>query len=306
MSKLKGQLVVEGVVSDLLVANLSNLFLSSLISLCIGENAETSFLFDDADVLLASKWTRRSSSTFWPSRSNILRVGFSAPLVRSLSCDLLVANLSNLFLSSLISLCIGENAETSFLFDDADVLLASKWTRRSSSTFWPSRSNILRVGFSAPLVRSLSCDPCGAADLSGRADTVPLLGLDSPALVFIFLLFGMAEWVDSTRDWGTSWEFVQCPKATLPCMVVLAACCSARRSSTAVSPSSLLGLAGRVACQVVAWLCQSLGSWILQLLRAMLGGCSFEPLLPQLASLLSSSQASRGSTSLRLVEMFSC
>ena len=51
MSMLKGKLVVEGVVSELLAFNLSNLFLSSLISSCIGENVGTSFLFDNADIL---------------------------------------------------------------------------------------------------------------------------------------------------------------------------------------------------------------------------------------------------------------
>ena len=113
---------------------------------------------------------------------------------------LLAANLFNIFLSSLISSCIRENVGTSFFFDDADVLLASKWTHRSSLAFWPSRSNILRVGFGAPPVCSLSCDPNGVVNLDGRPDTLPLLGLDDPALVFIFLLFGTGERVDSTRD----------------------------------------------------------------------------------------------------------
>ena len=54
--RLKGKLVDEGVASELLAANLSSLFLSSLISLCIGENASTSFFFEDADVRLASRW----------------------------------------------------------------------------------------------------------------------------------------------------------------------------------------------------------------------------------------------------------
>ena len=121
-------------------------------------------------------------------------------VVEGVVSELLAANLSNFFLSSMISSCIGENTSMSFLFYEADVLLASKWTCRSSSAFWPSRSNTLRVGFGAPSVRSLSYDPCGATDLGGRPDTVPLLGLDGPALVFVFLLFGMAEWVDSARD----------------------------------------------------------------------------------------------------------
>ena len=88
ISRLKGQLVVEGVASEPLAANLSNRFLSSLISSCTGENVGTSFFFDDADVLLASRLAHKSSSVFWPSRSNTLCVGFGPPPVRSFSCDL--------------------------------------------------------------------------------------------------------------------------------------------------------------------------------------------------------------------------
>ena len=55
ISKRKGELVVEGVASELLAASLSSLFLSSLISSCIGENASMSFFFEDADVRLASR-----------------------------------------------------------------------------------------------------------------------------------------------------------------------------------------------------------------------------------------------------------
>ena len=55
ISRLKGKLVVEGVASELLAANLSSRFLSSLISSCTGANVGMSFFFDDADVLLASK-----------------------------------------------------------------------------------------------------------------------------------------------------------------------------------------------------------------------------------------------------------
>ena len=87
ISRLKGELVVEGVVSVLLAANLFNIFLSSLISSCIRENTGMSFFFDDTDIVLASKWTHRSSSAFWPSWSNTLRVGFGAPPVHSLSYD---------------------------------------------------------------------------------------------------------------------------------------------------------------------------------------------------------------------------
>ena len=53
--RLKGKLVVEGVASEFLVANLSSHFLSSLISLCMGKNVGMSFFFDNADVLLASR-----------------------------------------------------------------------------------------------------------------------------------------------------------------------------------------------------------------------------------------------------------
>ena len=52
---LKGEVVVEGEVSELLVANLSSCFLSSLISSCTGDNVGTSFFFDDVDILLASR-----------------------------------------------------------------------------------------------------------------------------------------------------------------------------------------------------------------------------------------------------------
>ena len=55
ISRLKGELVVEGVASELLAASLSNRFRSSLISSCMGENMGTSFFFDDADVRLASR-----------------------------------------------------------------------------------------------------------------------------------------------------------------------------------------------------------------------------------------------------------
>ena len=55
ISRLKGELVVEVVAFELLVANLSSRFLSSLISSCMRENVGTSFFFDDANVLLASK-----------------------------------------------------------------------------------------------------------------------------------------------------------------------------------------------------------------------------------------------------------
>ena len=54
ISRLKGELVVEGVASKLLAASLSSRFQSSLISSCMGENVDTSFFFDYANVLLAS------------------------------------------------------------------------------------------------------------------------------------------------------------------------------------------------------------------------------------------------------------
>ena len=88
--------------------------------------------------------------------------------------ELLAASLSSFFLSSLISSCTGENAGTSFVFKDADVRLASRWTRRSYSAFSPSQSNTLRDGFGAPLACSFSYDPCSAMGLSGRLDTIPL------------------------------------------------------------------------------------------------------------------------------------
>ena len=55
ISRLKGELVVEGTASKLLAANLSSRFLSSFLSLCTGENVGMSFFSDDADVLLASR-----------------------------------------------------------------------------------------------------------------------------------------------------------------------------------------------------------------------------------------------------------
>ena len=55
ISRLKGELVVEGAASELLAASLSNHFLSSLILSCTRENVGASFFFDDADFLLASR-----------------------------------------------------------------------------------------------------------------------------------------------------------------------------------------------------------------------------------------------------------
>ena len=55
ISKLQGELVVEGVASELLAASLSNSFWSLLISSCMGENVGTSFFFDDTNVCLASR-----------------------------------------------------------------------------------------------------------------------------------------------------------------------------------------------------------------------------------------------------------
>ena len=55
ISRLKGELIVEGVASELLAANLSSRLLSSLISSCTVENVGMSFFFDDADILLASR-----------------------------------------------------------------------------------------------------------------------------------------------------------------------------------------------------------------------------------------------------------
>ena len=55
ISRLKGELVVEGMASELLAASLSSHFRSSLISSCMGENVGMSFFFDDADICLASK-----------------------------------------------------------------------------------------------------------------------------------------------------------------------------------------------------------------------------------------------------------
>ena len=94
--------------------------------------------------------------------------------MESVVSELLATNLSNLFLSSLISSCIGENVGTSFFFDDADVLLASKWACKSSTVLWPSQSNTLHINFGAPPVRSFSCDPCGVVDLGGRLGTILL------------------------------------------------------------------------------------------------------------------------------------
>ena len=88
ISRLTGELVMEGVASELLAGSFSSCFRSSLISSCMGKNAGASFFLDNADVLLASKWIRKSSSTFCLSRSKTLRVGFYPPPVRSFSCDL--------------------------------------------------------------------------------------------------------------------------------------------------------------------------------------------------------------------------
>ena len=53
ISRLKSELVVEGVASELLAASFSSLFLSSLISSCMGENVGMLFFFDNFDVHLA-------------------------------------------------------------------------------------------------------------------------------------------------------------------------------------------------------------------------------------------------------------
>ena len=55
ISRLKGELVVEGAASKLLAASLSNHFRSSLISSCMGENVGTSFFFDDNNIRLVSR-----------------------------------------------------------------------------------------------------------------------------------------------------------------------------------------------------------------------------------------------------------
>ena len=55
ISRLKSELVVEGVASSLLAASLSNRFRSLLISSCVGENVGMLLLFDDTDVRLASR-----------------------------------------------------------------------------------------------------------------------------------------------------------------------------------------------------------------------------------------------------------
>ena len=87
ISRLKGELVVEGVASELLAASLSSRFRSSLISSCMRENMGMSFFLDDADVFLASKWIRKSSSAFCPSQSKTLHADFCRPPVCSFSCD---------------------------------------------------------------------------------------------------------------------------------------------------------------------------------------------------------------------------
>ena len=87
ISRLKDELVVEGVTSKLLAVSLLSLFLSSLISSCTRENAGRSFFFEDADVRLESRWARKSSSVFRLSWSNTLRDDFSVSLVCSFCCD---------------------------------------------------------------------------------------------------------------------------------------------------------------------------------------------------------------------------
>ena len=86
-SRLKGELVVEGATFELLATNLSSHFLSPLISSCMGENMGTSFFLDDVDIVLASRWIRKSSSVFCPSWSKKLCAHFWPPLVRSFFCD---------------------------------------------------------------------------------------------------------------------------------------------------------------------------------------------------------------------------
>ena len=92
----------------------------------------------------------------------------------SVASELLATNLSSLFLSSLISSCIGENVGTSFFFDDADVLLASILAHKFSSVFWLIRSNTLCNDFCVLVVRTFFYNLCGATNLGGRFDTIPL------------------------------------------------------------------------------------------------------------------------------------
>ena len=88
--------------------------------------------------------------------------------------ELLAASLSSRFWSSLISSCMGENTGMLFFLDDVDVLLASRWIRKSSSAFRSSRSKTLCTNFFPPPVHSFYCDLGGAANLGERPDTASL------------------------------------------------------------------------------------------------------------------------------------
>ena len=77
ISRLKDELVVDGVVFELLAASFSSHFQSSFISSSIGEKVGTPFFWDDVDVLLASRWMPKSSSAFWPSWSKHCVLAFT-------------------------------------------------------------------------------------------------------------------------------------------------------------------------------------------------------------------------------------
>ena len=89
ISVLKGEVVVDGAASVFLAASFSSLSLRSLISSFMGEKANrASLLLEVAELCLASRWVRISSSLFRPSRSNTLRNSLWAFSVGSFSRDL--------------------------------------------------------------------------------------------------------------------------------------------------------------------------------------------------------------------------
>ena len=124
ISRLKGELVVEGTASKLLAANFSRYFLSLLISSCMGENVGRSrwswgSVFPSY-VVIVGIWKPVGRGACWISRLK------DELVVEGAASELLASNLSSHFLSLLISSCTGENIGRSFFFDEADVLLASR------------------------------------------------------------------------------------------------------------------------------------------------------------------------------------
>ena len=156
----------------------------------------------------------------------------------------LAASFLSLSLSSLISSSMGEKVErSSLLLEVAELRLASKWLRMSSSLFRPSRSKTLWDGLRASSVCSISHNFIGASGLVGRLEAV-LFWVWDVCILSCFLLVIVAEREDSAYDRVTCCEFVRCVEVALPRVVALTTCCSTRNPSAAVQPLVVGGAGG--------------------------------------------------------------